>query len=172
VGVLDALTAGLDTAQLATQVEFQGAAHCARRATYGLDAELLKGSDGPTPHPASEHHVYALAVDETGHHPRCVLTVVGVVNGIDSFHFMTFDIYKDVMRTAPKVRADYAVKAASIICRDGDMHDLALLPFVWAQARLQFLEPFHDLGQLPAQVTGCLFQGCNFLLRGGRWRWL
>jgi hypothetical protein len=70
MAMFNAFAAGLDTAQLTTQVEFQGAAHCTRRATYGLDAELLKGSDGPTPHPAGEHHVYALAVDETGHHPR------------------------------------------------------------------------------------------------------
>jgi hypothetical protein len=163
VGMLDALATGLDTSQLTAQVEFQGAAHCARRARHGLDAELLKESDGPPAHPASEHHVHALAVDEIGHHPGRVLAVVGVVNDVDSLDLMTLHIHKDVMRATPKVRADHAFEAIPIVSRDGEPHGLALLPFVWAQAGLQFLEPLHDLGQLLAQVAGCLFQGCDFL---------
>jgi hypothetical protein len=83
-----------------------------------------------------------------------VLAVVGVVNDIDGLNLMTFHIYKDVMGTAPEVRADYTVKAVPIVRRDSDTHDLVLL---------QFLESFHNLSQLLAQLAGRLFQGCDFL---------
>lgn len=116
VTVLNAFGAWGSPPKLAAQVLLQGGAYGAIGPGYGLDTVLLKEGNGPAAHPAGEHHVCPLLVDEAWHLTWSVVTVEGIGDILDSLDLSPLQVHQDKVWAAPKVGADDAFQPPVTIC--------------------------------------------------------